>query len=64
MILVFLKDAGYKCLTVPNVDVKHHHISGASSNNAAIHYMNDKKSYRLDLDEKNFNLKKNKYWIK
>ena len=62
-----VRDAGYKCLTVPNADVKHHHISGASSNNAAIHYMNDKKSYRLDLDEKNltyFEKKWEKYWIK
>jgi len=60
-----VRNAGYKCLTVPNINVKHHHISGASSSNEAIKYMINKESYRKDLDKINldyFENKWNKFW--
>ena len=62
-----IRDAGYKCLAVPGLNVKHHHISGASSSNKPIKYMINKEAYRKDLDIRNleyFEKKWEKYWSK
>ena len=60
-----IRNIGYKCLAIPGLDIKHHHISGASSSDKPIKYMLNKKAYRKDLDIRNldyFEKKWEKFW--
>lgn len=59
-----IRKAGYKCLVIPGLDAKHHHISGASSTNRSIKAL-DIEMGRKELTARNrayFEQKWSNFW--